>query len=419
MKYEVKNKNDIITGAYIIIRIPENELDYNAFNTIQADCPEFILPFHYKCENGEIELVYKVGRRCKLQYFSGDLSPDEYTRFWQSLLEPLLICGDWFMNPCSFLLNTEFLYYDKNKKAVSYIYIPTTNNCCGYEAFYEMAADVSKLITVSDAVLENKVLRAIMKDFNPLEFLQMLKTYIPNNNDVALCSENNIVEKSNITDENNQTGQEMQPEPEIQAEPAAQMESFADDTPEIPFITEVKKREKETSGYRIFSSRSKRKKAVPDLSGNQFAEEIKSGDIYEGLAEIIPEIQNQDDGAPETQSTSIIRGTAGLRYVGRANLPQAIHVAISEGEIFSVGRFDAAIGKKQSDFEFDKRTKAVSRRHAVIERNTNGYNIIDLSSSAGTYVNDKKIPPNTPYELETGCRVLFGNAGADYVWEIN
>jgi len=59
----------------------------------------------------------------------------------------------------------------------------------------------------------------------------------------------------------------------------------------------------------------------------------------------------------------------------------------------------------------------VSRRHAALERNADIYSIIDLSSSAGTYINGHKLPPNTPFELVNGYRVSFGNCGADYVWE--
>ena len=120
-----------------------------------------------------------------------------------------------------------------------------------------------------------------------------------------------------------------------------------------------------------------------------------------------------------TQSTSILSNSPGLRYIGHANLPPSIHVQIAEGEIFTIGRFDATVGKRQSSFEFDKKTKAVSRRHAAIERDIEGFKIVDLSSSAGTYVNDRKLPPNTPYGLETGSRISFGNSGADYVWEIS
>ena len=88
------------------------------------------------------------------------------------------------MNPCSFLLNTEHLYYDKNKKAVRYVYVPSAYGCSGYDAFYEMAVEISKMITVSDAVLENKVLRAIIKGFNPIEFLHIIKDHVKGTDDL-------------------------------------------------------------------------------------------------------------------------------------------------------------------------------------------------------------------------------------------
>jgi len=94
-----------------------------------------------------------------------------------------------------------------------------------------------------------------------------------------------------------------------------------------------------------------------------------------------------------------------------------IGIKIEEGEIFTIGRYDAAVGGRQSSFEFDRAAKAISRRHAVIERDAEGYKIIDLASSAGTFLNGQKLPPNTPSSLEQGCHVSFGNCGADYVWE--
>ena len=178
MTYEIQNRVDFLTGSFLVIKIPEDELDQNALYTIQEDCPDFLLPFHYKNVNGEIELTYKIGTQSKLQYFSGDFTQKEYVNLWQSLFKPLLDCGDWFMNPCSFVLSADFLYYDKKKNAVSYVYIPSVCGCSNYEAFHEMAVEVSKIMTVSDAVLENKVLRAIIQDFYPTEFLKMLKDHI-------------------------------------------------------------------------------------------------------------------------------------------------------------------------------------------------------------------------------------------------
>jgi len=119
----------------------------------------------------------------------------------------------------------------------------------------------------------------------------------------------------------------------------------------------------------------------------------------------------------ETQTFSIAAGVSGFRLVGSSVFPPVIDIQISEGDVFTIGRYDAATGRRQSNFEFDKKTKAVSRRHAAVERKADSYNIIDLASSAGTFVDGRKLPPNTPCELGAGSRVSFGNAGADYVWE--
>jgi len=333
MNYEIQSRSDFMTGSCLVVKIPENEIDQNALLTAKADCPDFILPFHYKNTDGQVEIVYKIGSLSKLQHLSGNLTSVEYAGLWQSLLKPLLVCGDWFMNAGSFILKAEHLYYDKNKKAIKYVYIPSAYGLSGHDSFYEMAVEVSKMMTVSDAALENKVLRAIIKDFNPMEFLKMLSLHMTEN------AEN----------------------------------------PENP-------------------------------EGNNSFDAALSN--YEKEMQKIP-----SERADVTQKTTAISSGPGLRCVGRANLPSLIQVQIAIGEFFTIGRHVSGIGKRQSDFEFDKKTKAVSQRHSVIERDVDGYRIIDLSSNAGTFINGEKVPPNTPVSLDTGTRISFGNSGTDYIWE--
>jgi len=433
MNYDIQIKSDFMTGAYLVTRILEKDLDKNALHTIQTDCPDFILPFHYKNTNGQIELTYKIGARSKLQYFSGECSPKEYTQLWQSLLKPLLECGDWFMNPCSFVLDTDYLYYDKTKKTVSYLYIPSLGGCSGYDAFNAMAFEISKMMTVSDASLENKVLRSILENFNPIDFLKMLKDHVSESAEAseiaaveAICERQSIREEENESD-NSDSKEEA--DSSLLSEPDAPEDIVIDIQSNMR--AEQRRKERESGGYRMFSGKSKRKSSprqtMPKAAVTQPEKAPRS---IPQKADSVPKItaplpNNVTPMMPMaeiidiTQNTSIMLGGPGLRYVGRAHLPQAIQIMIAEGEIFTIGRFDATIGKKQSSFEFDKKTRAVSRRHAVIERDVEGYKIIDLSSSAGTYVNDKKLPPNTPFGLETGCRVSFGNSGADYVWEVS
>jgi pSer/pThr/pTyr-binding forkhead associated (FHA) protein len=109
--------------------------------------------------------------------------------------------------------------------------------------------------------------------------------------------------------------------------------------------------------------------------------------------------------------------TAYFHYGGNGGYPSVIEVKLGIGGIYTIGRYNVAAGIKQSSFEFDKATKAVSRRHAAVVRNSDGYCLVDLSSAAGTYIDGDKLIPGIPTKLENGCRVSFGHAGADYLWE--
>jgi len=117
-----------------------------------------------------------------------------------------------------------------------------------------------------------------------------------------------------------------------------------------------------------------------------------------------------------TQTISSESEAYGLKSISDTNTCGFIRVEINIGKTFSIGRYDAGIGRAQSDFEFDRTTKAVSRRHAVIERSPDGYYAVDIGSSAGTYINSVRIPANVPQKLTPGDRISFGNGGTDYIW---
>ncbi|MDR2599947.1 MAG: FHA domain-containing protein [Oscillospiraceae bacterium] len=429
--YEIDNKCDFMTGMSIVTKIPAIEVDKNALFTMQVDKPEFTLPFHYKKVNGDVEFTYKVGILSKLQYFAGEVSPKDYISLWQSILKPLLVCGDWFMNPHSFLLDIDYLYYDKIKKIAVYLYIPSVRKSSGLETFNSMVTKISKLFFVSDTTLENIVLRAIVNDFSPSVFLNALNEYgaLQDTDKPKQPASNMITEV--FTASNILTESKSSKDSSVSYNRGLQSaidEAFADeeiDTYE-DIIDEIKGNEtsdiedsaidmfeKEPESYKLFSRKSSRKKKPH----KEFESQLISPE--EPLHKISTVVAIQADTKDETQEAKTLFNGVGFRCIGRAELPQIIDVKIAEGEIFSIGRYDSSLGKQQSSFEFDRKTKAVSRRHAIIERNENGYFILDLSSSAGTYVNKKRLPPNIPHELEEGYNVSFGNLGADYVWESN
>ena len=121
-----------------------------------------------------------------------------------------------------------------------------------------------------------------------------------------------------------------------------------------------------------------------------------------------------DDDMAKTQMAyghSLLR----LDEYGDQTYPQVIHLP-EKGKL-TIGRFDITLGVKQSDFEFSKDKKNISRRHAVFERSDDGYTLTDLGSKSGTWVNGRRLPAHEPQQLEQGCHVVFGNSEASYIFE--
>lgn len=50
----------------------------------------------------------------------------------------------------------------------------------------------------------------------------------------------------------------------------------------------------------------------------------------------------------------------------------------------------------------------ISRVHAMIRRTKEGYQLIDLESSNGTWLENQRLVPKQPYPLESGNRIRVG-----------
>ena len=375
-------KNAIVSqlnGSILTVRIPEQDIDKKALYTILADKPDFVLPFRHKAMGGEIEFTYQVGSRSKLTHLPRILSPNDYADLWLGLLQPLLDCSDWFMNPYSFVLKSEHLYCDKNSRLVGFVYIPSTGGCSDYNMLRSMVVDVAKQNHVTDANFENKVLWA-MQDFNPDEFLRMIKSYRPDY-PKEIAPQPQREQMSQIPKDKNNFWDKKPPQQEIVQRAAT--------TPnrQVPIPIYERMETAHTPPTDIYTPPTDIYTSPVDMQGD-----LTLRDIHE-------------TNAPK------------FRYVGTGEHPRVIEITATDSEIYTIGRFDVSKGVKQSDFEFDKKTKAVSRRHAMVKKSAEGYNITDLDSSAGTFVNGQKLTPNVPCKLERGWRVSFGHAGADYVWE--
>ncbi|MCL2813909.1 MAG: FHA domain-containing protein [Oscillospiraceae bacterium] len=373
MVYEIKHKSDFQAGATLIVRIPEGESDKKALYTIIKEQPSFLLPFYHREIDGEIEFTYQIAGCTKFAYLPASRSAGEYINLLLGILQPLLECGDWFMSPYSFLLTTDYLYFDKSGKT-KFVYIPSARHSSEYIDLKNMIAEIAKQSRITDINLENKVLWAI-QDFKPDEFARILKSYKPETSETP----------------------EKPDKPETVLPPTQKKPDDID----INFISEKSPKPEKPAKKGLFDfmkNKKQKQKNEPDQRNPEPGVLEADGDLTQLIENSEPKL-------------------TGFRYCGVGAHPEIIEIDIAEGCIFTIGRFDMSAGVKQSDFEFEAKTKAVSRRHAAVEKNAEGYFLVDLSSSAGTFLDGQKMPQNAPFKLESGSRVSFGFSGADYTWE--
>ncbi len=77
---------------------------------------------------------------------------------------------------------------------------------------------------------------------------------------------------------------------------------------------------------------------------------------------------------------------------------------------FVIGRLTEATGEKVVDLTpYDAYALGVSRRHLMIRRNGNGYDVMDLNSTNGTWVNGQRLEPQHPFAVKSGSQINLGN----------
>ena len=60
-------------------------------------------------------------------------------------------------------------------------------------------------------------------------------------------------------------------------------------------------------------------------------------------------------------------------------------------------------------FGVDAFNLGLSRRHAMIRRAESGFEVIDLSSTNGSWLNAERLIPNRPYSLASGSQLRFAH----------
>jgi pSer/pThr/pTyr-binding forkhead associated (FHA) protein len=81
------------------------------------------------------------------------------------------------------------------------------------------------------------------------------------------------------------------------------------------------------------------------------------------------------------------------------------------GQAILIGRMDTRQGIwPEVDLTLDEGAeKGVSRNHAMVRTSDEGVVLVDLGSTNGTRINDRRLSPERPHLLRNGDAVRFGN----------
>lgn len=109
------------------------------------------------------------------------------------------------------------------------------------------------------------------------------------------------------------------------------------------------------------------------------------------------------DKEDEVYDSSMIR--LSLENGAGFHCPQYIEINLQKG-FATVGRYDKN-GQAQADFNFDASLSFVSRVHFRIEKIGEQWQIIDLNSHNGTFVNGEALIPNIAYPLRPNDRIMI------------
>lgn len=91
-------------------------------------------------------------------------------------------------------------------------------------------------------------------------------------------------------------------------------------------------------------------------------------------------------------------------------LGQSTPIEILLEKEFIIGRSAEAAEEKLVDLtSYDAYALGVSRRHLMVRRAGNGYEVVDLDSRNGTWVNEQSLVPQSPVAVKSGAQIRLGN----------
>src|SRR5258708_1206964 len=121
--------------------------------------------------------------------------------------------------------------------------------------------------------------------------------------------------------------------------------------------------------------------------------------------------------------TAVVPENMGDLFINKAAVPDHGIAVYIEGEFnpaYRDSREELVIGRKAETSSLVSEAfldlaplggyaRGISRRHAVIQQTEHGYEILDLGSVNGTWLNEERLAPHKNYPLASGSHLRLGS----------
>ena len=128
----------------------------------------------------------------------------------------------------------------------------------------------------------------------------------------------------------------------------------------------------------------------------------------QGVTGTLPENFDNDLDVPSYAPERFMDFEIPSKGIILINLQNGQPIAMQEGKAFILGRASDNIKTQEPLVDLTDMgglDYGISRVHALIRKDGNGYQIIDLNSTNGTWLENQRLTPQTPTPLQSGDRI--------------
>jgi hypothetical protein len=439
MREDTFSLQSSLEANYLNIELQEPiQMDEIAVRVIKEDCPEFLIPFRMVNINDKVTLKYKLINATALEYSNKSLHKKEFVRLYLNLLIPFIKGKDWFLDYHNFCIDSRYIFIDKQKTNVHFIYVPENSYCNTDEEILQFFKDTFTDITISDdANFQVKLYRYFSKKEITLSdlyqmFLQeqqiteevgkIQPSPTAAHKQMAAPVADPVMEKK-VSKQNMIAGMEkktVQEKPESSSAGVFGIPGNNSDSDAVMDALfgggnkkkekEKKKEKKKEGGFNLFGKK-KQKGAVSESVNHTSEISTPESNAVPQLASapVSGGFMSADGTSDERTVISEDRGSVGGAYMELFESP--IPGALPRIDLnfttpyIVIGRMSS--DEVQPDVAFGSEFNRIGRRHARIEKKDGEYYVIDLGSANHTLLNGQTLIPNQPYHLMDGGELTF------------